>query len=208
MSGKTFSRSPLHLFAMLALVLAPRTAFAHHALGGITPRTFAEGFLSGLAHPVIGLDHLVFVLLAGAYAGLLRQRSAPIAFILAAIPGCLLCVHGFDLPFSEKVLAGSLLVAGLLAGATLRLRAALNAALFAACGVLHGYAYGEAIVGSQPAPLAAYLIGFTLIQLAIAGALAWFVWRATSTGSATLGAQVVRVLAACSALAGLFLMLR
>jgi urease accessory protein len=32
---------------------------------------------------------------------------------------------------------------------------------------VHGYAYGESIVGAEPTPLVAYLAGFTLIQLAI-----------------------------------------
>ena len=34
--------------------------------------------------------------------------------------------------------------------------------------MFHGYAYGEAIVGAQPTPLVAYLVGFTLVQGLIA----------------------------------------
>ncbi|MFM7712127.1 MAG: HupE/UreJ family protein, partial [Microcystis sp.] len=35
-------------------------------------------------------------------------------------------------------------------------------------GIFHGYAYGESIIGARVAALVAYLIGFTVIQLAIA----------------------------------------
>ncbi len=35
-------------------------------------------------------------------------------------------------------------------------------------GAVHGYAYGEAIVGAESTPLLAYLCGFTLVQFAIA----------------------------------------
>ena len=40
--------------------------------------------------------------------------------------------------------------------------------LFALAGLLHGYALGESIVGAEPAPLAAYLIGLAVIQSGIA----------------------------------------
>ncbi len=57
--------------ATLAL-LAPATAFAHHGMDGETPATLTQGLVSGLAHPVIGLDHLAFVL---ALAWLLSRQG-------------------------------------------------------------------------------------------------------------------------------------
>jgi urease accessory protein len=44
--------------------------------------------------------------------------------------------------------------------------------LFAAAGVLHGYAYGESIFGAEPTPLWAYLIGLVVIQTALTVAIA------------------------------------
>jgi urease accessory protein len=45
--------------------------------------------------------------------------------------------------------------------------------LFVLAGLLHGYALGESIVGAEPAPLYAYLIGLAVMQSAIAqGAMA------------------------------------
>jgi urease accessory protein len=34
-------------------------------------------------------------------------------------------------------------------------------------GMFHGYAYAESIVGAEPAPLVAYLFGFTMMQCGI-----------------------------------------
>jgi hypothetical protein len=56
------------LTAPLLVTAAP--AAAHHAMGGRTPSTFMEGFLSGLAHPVIGLDHLAFLVAIGIVVGI------------------------------------------------------------------------------------------------------------------------------------------
>jgi urease accessory protein len=45
---------------------------------------------------------------------------------------------------------------------------ALLAAFFAGAGLFHGYAYGESIIGAEPAPLAAYVAGFAAVQYGIA----------------------------------------
>ncbi len=54
----------------------------------------------------------------------------------------------------------------MLLGRTMAAGAAL--ALFAAVGLLHGYALGESIYGAEPAPLYAYLLGLAVIQCAVA----------------------------------------
>jgi urease accessory protein len=64
--------------------------------------------------------------------------------------------------------AASLLLLGILIlrGSAL-LKSDAAAVFFGISGIVHGYAYGEAIVGAEPTPLVAYLAGFTLVQLAI-----------------------------------------
>src|SRR6266705_841511 len=51
--------------AATSLAVRPRIAWAHHFMGGGPPETFAQGLLSGLGHPVIGLDHAAFIVAAG-----------------------------------------------------------------------------------------------------------------------------------------------
>jgi len=55
--------------ALIAMSAGIAPASAHHVMGGATPATFAQGLLSGLGHPVIGLDHLTFVLAVGLAVG-------------------------------------------------------------------------------------------------------------------------------------------
>ena len=48
--------------ACLAVLAVPISANAHHAMDSALPGNLLQGFVSGLAHPVIGLDHLLFVI--------------------------------------------------------------------------------------------------------------------------------------------------
>jgi urease accessory protein len=145
-------------------------AAAHHMMGGRTPATFLAGFLSGLAHPVIGLDHFAFVVAVGLLAALSGRRGAiiPAAFILATLAGTGIHLLNFNLPLPEVAIAAFLLLSGILLAGESRPNLFLLAGTAAAAGIFNGYAYGEAIVGAEMTPLLAYLAGFALIQLAIA----------------------------------------
>src|SRR5258708_8698214 len=54
-----------HVSLVVATLVGIAPACAHHVMGGATPATFAQGLLSGLGHPVIGLAHLAFLLAVG-----------------------------------------------------------------------------------------------------------------------------------------------
>lgn len=197
----------LSALVILATFFVPSdVARAHHAMGGETPKTFMDSLLSGLAHPVIGIDHLVFILLMGAYVGLKHQRAALLAFIASTMAGCLLHTFGFALPLEEPLLAATMLGVGLLACINLRLSTPMTALLFAVCGVFHGYAYGEAIVGSESGVLAAYILGFSCVQSAIA----WFA-SAIAQAYATASHErtvvgTVQALSVVSALVGIVIL--
>ncbi|MBE9028358.1 HupE/UreJ family protein [filamentous cyanobacterium LEGE 11480] len=155
------------LGSLLVLLLAV-PALAHHPLGGSLPSTPLEGLMSGLAHPVIGVDHFAFLIAAG-LVGILIENGfvIPIVFVLAALGGTGLHLAAFDLPAIELMIAVSVGLFGLLIGWGKPLNLILLGGLGAIAGIFHGYAYGEAIVGAEMTPLFAYLIGFSSIQLAI-----------------------------------------
>jgi urease accessory protein len=156
--------------ATVALASASFPAFAHHAMGGVTPQTFSQGFLSGLAHPVIGLDHFAFLLVAMLLTCALKGTVrfwVPLAFIGATIGGTMLHLGAANIPMSETLVALSVVIGGVLAVSRRYPGAFELSALFAASGILHGYAYGESIVGAETAPLLAYLAGFAAIQYAL-----------------------------------------
>jgi urease accessory protein len=152
-----------------AVTLAATPVLAHHPLGGRVPANLFEGLMSGLAHPVIGIDHLVMIVAIGLFAGIKRQGWAlPIAFVVAAMGGTGLHLMSMSLPGAEIWVAGSVLALGLLMLVQERLNLAAIAGLIGVAGLFHGYAYGEAIVGAEATPLVGYLAGFSAVQLAIA----------------------------------------
>ncbi|WP_301075891.1 HupE/UreJ family protein [Sphingomonas sp.] len=152
-----------------SLFLAGTPAFAHHPTGGQTPMTFGDGLLSGLGHPVIGIDHFAFVVAVGIAAALAgRLWPLAVSFVVGAVGGCLVHVAGINLPVAELVIAATVLLLGAIIATNRQLPAIMLGTLFAGAGLFHGWAYGGSILGAQEMPLVAYLTGFTLIQLAIA----------------------------------------
>ena len=146
-----------------------QVASAHHAMGGKLPSNGGEGFLAGLAHPVIGLDHLAFVIAIGLLAaGHRRGWLLPITFVIATMAGTGIHLGRFNLPIVEAIVALSVVTLGLLLALNIPTRLTLLTGLATLAGICHGYAYGESIIGAEPTPLGAYLIGFSAIQLAIA----------------------------------------
>ncbi len=165
---------PIQVSKILGLVgigffSAVGPAVAHHATGGDTPTNFFEGFVSGLAHPMIGLDHLAFIVAIGLIATSQRQGALlPGAFVVAAMAGTGVHLLSINLPAPEAVIAVSVITLGVLLATGKHLSFPVLMVLATLAGVFHGYAYGEAIVGAEMTPLLAYLAGFSLIQLAIA----------------------------------------
>lgn len=52
--GRTTGDCRVLAFFAFALLGQPRDALAHHMIGGDLPQNLLGGFLSGLAHPIIG----------------------------------------------------------------------------------------------------------------------------------------------------------
>ena len=148
---------------------SPQPVLAHHATGGKIPANFFEGFLAGLAHPLIGLDHFAFVVAVGLLAaGQVRGALLPAGFVIAAMAGTGIHLLKLDLPGAEVAIALSVIAFGAMLIWQNRPNWYVLASLAAIAGLFHGYAYGEAIVGAQMTPLVAYLLGFTLIQYGVA----------------------------------------
>ena len=166
------------VFGAIALLSAATPALAHHPLGGMPMETFSHGLLSGIGHPLLGFDHLFFVIavgIAALYTGF--ARSAPAAYILAMLAGCVMMASGIGLPMKEVVIGLSLLVVGaiVLSGRALKLPAALP--IFAVFGLFHGSAFGDSIAAQEAAiggsVMIGYLIGLGVLQYGIALAAGW-----------------------------------
>jgi len=161
--------------AGLLAAAMPTAALAHHPMDGATPDSFVNGLLSGIGHPVLGFDHLAFIVGIGILMAASRSwQILPMAFVATLVPGVLVHFAGFAIGPVEVYVAASVLLVGLLLLAESRLPSWSGVALSLLAGFCHGYAFGETIVGAETTPIAAYLVGLALttgtIMLAMAGA--------------------------------------
>lgn len=162
---------------LVSLSAAPVTlliaglAFAHP---GHT-HVHGSGFAIGLAHPLLGPDHLLAMLAVGLWS--LRQgRAFSLAAPLLAAGGMLLGAGlawaGAALPGVEFGIAMTVLLVGVLIAALIRVPTAVGAGVVVLFMLFHGHAHGDEM--PHGASMLAYLTGFTLATLVItyAGRLA------------------------------------
>lgn len=147
---------PLAL-VVLASVLLPGAALAHTGEG------VAGGFMSGLAHPILGADHIVAMVAVGLWGAFLGAPAIwvlPIVFPLVMAFGAVLGVLGVPIPAVETGIATSAVVLGLLVLMAARLPLWLAAVIVGVFAIFHGYAHGvELPAAANPF---AYGVGFVL----------------------------------------------
>ena len=151
-----------NLFLIFFLISFP--AFAHHPMGGALPQNFLNGILSGIAHPIIGFDHLAFILTFGIIASYFKNKVIlPLYFITFSLIGTILSVNFLVVPFSELIISLSIIIAGLTSLYDKKINIYFPIILASGGGFFHGYAFGQSVVGIEASPLIAYLIGIALI---------------------------------------------
>jgi urease accessory protein len=165
---KSAAETSLFSIVVTTVMVLPSVVWAHHFMENQLPQTFAQGFLSGLAHPVIGVDHLAFIIATGFLLALVKHGVwGVIAFTLGSLLGAALHLTGFDLTGGEVMVALSVIVIGGAMMSGHRVTLAWLAGGLILAGIFHGYAYAESIFGAEPMPLSGYLIGFCSVQLGI-----------------------------------------
>lgn len=133
------------------------------------PTTFLEGLLSGLSHPAVGLDHLAFVVVLGVVAALVSAGIPLIAaFIATAAIGTVVHAVNYDFPLSEQLVALSVVIAGVLIALGLGAKQLIWLPFAGIAGLLHGYAFGETVLGADGMVIGAYVIGVVAVCSVIA----------------------------------------
>jgi urease accessory protein len=184
MDTRNHSGAVVYLLALLFMILGAigSPAEAHHVMGGQTPTTFAQGLLSGLGHPIIGVDHLAFIVAMGVAAGVAGLSLViPTLFVVASALGVILHLKGVALPGTEVLVALTVLIAGATIALGRSVQSWFWASLFFSAGLVHGYAFGESIYGAEPSPLVAYLVGLTVVQAMLAAGVALIARRSSVT---------------------------
>ena len=142
-------------------LLAAGPALAHHPMEGmqLVPNAFT-GLISALAHPLLGPDHLLF-LVALALVGLQRSGRWMITLLAVGLSGSALGLIWPGLPAAELLVSLTLVVEGLVVLG--RLPQGLLLPAFA----LHGYVLSGSVIGWESTPIASYLVGLLLSQGAL-----------------------------------------
>jgi urease accessory protein len=125
--------------------LAPALALAHAGDGG----ALQEGFAAGFAHPFVGIDHLVAMLLIGVCSAPVVRLwwLPPLAFATMLLVGAALATGGLELPAVEPVVALSLVLLGALLARRSAWPVEAMAGIAALFAVYHGAAHGAEVDG-------------------------------------------------------------
>jgi len=151
------TRQAIALAVLLAFVLLTAPAMAHEQQGQ------AAGFVTGLLHPVSGLDHvlaMVAVGLWGAQLGAPAMWALPVAFPLVMAMGGMLGFLGVPVPGIEVGIAASGIVLGAMVMFEVRPPLIVAAVLVGIFAIFHGHAHGTELPPAQSGLL--YSMGFVI----------------------------------------------
>ncbi len=152
------------LTALLALSTYIPSANAHSL------STESVGFISGLVHPFIGLDHILAMIAVGIWSVQIGGNAIwrlPLSFISLMIVAAFIAANGFKVPSPEVLIAISVICLGLLLALAIRLPIKLSMLLAGLFALFHGYAHGLEMPHAD-SPLvygSGFVIATTLLHL-------------------------------------------
>jgi len=121
------------------------------------------GFLAGLEHPVMGLDHVVAMVAVGIWGAQLRAPAIwvlPVTFPLVMSFGGILGGLGVPIPGIEVGIAVSAIVLGAMVAFAARPPLWIAAVIVGVFAIFHGYAHGAEL--PQSANAISYAVGFVI----------------------------------------------
>ena len=152
---------------ILGLLFVPGLVWAHVEAGV----SGSGGFLSGVLHPVTGLDHVVAMVAVGLWGAILGAPAIwilPIAFPLVMTFGALLGVIGIPIPNIEIGIATSGIILGAMVATNARPPLVIAFLLISLFAILHGHPHGDALpdFGVPILYTAGFVISTGLLHLA------------------------------------------
>ena len=143
------------MWVFVTTVLLADSALAHDGQTG--------GFLTGLSHPVSGLDHIAAMIAVGLWGSQLRKPAVwvlPVAFPMVMAFGAFLALVGLGLPGVEIGIALSAVVLGGMVLWATEVPLAVSLLIVSAFAVFHGQAHGTELPEDQNS--LAYSVGFVI----------------------------------------------
>lgn len=151
--------------APLSAAVLPAAAAAHTG--------HADSFAAAFAHPFVGADHLLAMLIVGVWAARIAPRqdlgraaALPLAFALSAAGGLIAGLTGVASALTEHAIVASLIVLGLVVASASAPPFGAGAALCAAFGFFHGLAHGAELNGHAWTAAAGLLAATALLHAA------------------------------------------
>lgn len=149
---------PLWLVGSVLLALLwPTRALAH------TQGSQGAGLLSGLRHPVSGLDHILAMIAVGLWGAQLGRPALwilPVTFPMVMAFGGMAGLMGLALPGIEIGIAVSAIILGVLVGWEARPPLGVAVVVVGVFAIFHGHAHGAELPAGADALL--YSIGFVV----------------------------------------------
>jgi urease accessory protein len=145
------------LVIVIAMLVLPALPFAH------VRDSEALGLMSGLQHPVSGLDHVLAMVAVGLWGAQLGAPAVwllPVTFPMVMALGGMLGLVGVHVPGTEAGIAASALALGVAVCREARPALWVAAVVVAFFAVFHGYAHGAELPPGASGLL--YSIGFVV----------------------------------------------
>jgi urease accessory protein len=123
----------------------------------------AEGLLTGVLHPISGLDHVLAMVAVGLWGAQLGAPAVwllPVTFPMVMAIGGFLGLVGIDLPGVEIGIALSVLLLGLMVALEGKPVLVIAAMLVGAFAIFHGHAHGTELPPGQSGLV--YSLGFVV----------------------------------------------
>ena len=157
--GRRFALPSVAQWAAFAyLLVSPALVFAHVGQGDVS-----GGFLAGLEHPVMGLDHVVAMVAVGIWGAQLPAPAIwvlPVTFPLVMSFGGVLGGLAVPIPGIEIGIAASAIVLGAMVAFAARPPLWVAAVIVGIFAIFHGYAHGAELPESANA--ISYAMGFVV----------------------------------------------
>jgi len=185
------------LLGAALLTIAATAAQAHTGIGD------ANGFVYGLAHPIVGIDHVLVMVAVGVFAAQFGGRAlwlVPLSFVSMMTVGGVLGMAGVGLPLVEVAIGLSVVAVGLAIAVGFNIPIAAAMALVGFFAVFHGQAHGAEM--PETASGLEYGIGFVMATASLHALGIGLGISFGRTGEA-FGNGVLKVAGSAMALAGI-----
>lgn len=150
--------------SLILATMSSSEVWAHTSHGAAT------GVMSGFAHPLSGLDHVLAMTAIGLWAVSLGRRAIiglPVSFLSAMVLGFWAALMGSGVPMIELGFTASVLGLGLAVLLNLQPSLILAAGACGLFGIFHGYAHGVEI--TPAVSVIDYGVGFLLASALLLG---------------------------------------